>query len=103
MTALCNKNFSATQYALLSSLSAVPMQLLGAFSGYLAESLGWTSFYVATTLAMAPALGLLAVLPRHVGQGLMLQPEAATEQLTRPTVAPEAAAGLSAAPKKGIG
>lgn len=99
MTALCNKNFSATQFALLSSLSAVPMQLLGAVSGYLAEGLGWTNFYVFTTVAMAPALVLLAFIPRHVGQ--TPHPEAATENLTRPTIAPEAAAAeLAAAAKK---
>ncbi|MDY7227337.1 AmpG family muropeptide MFS transporter [Hyalangium rubrum] len=101
ITALCNKNFSATQYALLSSLSAVPMQLLGAFSGYLAEALGWSSFYVATTLAMTPALVLLALMPRDMGQPP--QPQAATEQATPPTVAPEAAAELASAAKKGAG
>jgi MFS transporter, PAT family, beta-lactamase induction signal transducer AmpG len=102
MTALCNRNFSATQYALLSSLSAVPMQLLGAVSGYLAESLGWTNFYVFTTLAMAPALVLLAFIPRHVGQ--TPHPEAASENLTRPTLAPEAAAAeLAAGTKKSAG
>jgi PAT family beta-lactamase induction signal transducer AmpG len=101
MTALCNKNFSATQYALISSLAAVPMQVVGAASGYLAEALGWTNFYVFTTLAMAPALVLLAFIPRHVDQEP--HPEAVTEHITRPTLAPEAAAELAAAAKKGAG
>jgi PAT family beta-lactamase induction signal transducer AmpG len=101
MTALCNRNFSATQYALISSLSAVPMQVLGAASGYLAEGLGWSNFYIFTTIAMAPALILLAFIPGSVGQDM--QPEAAAEHLTRPTVAPEAIAELSASAKKGAG
>lgn len=101
MTALCNRNFSATQYALLSSLSAIPMQLLGAVSGYLAEGLGWTNFYLATTVGMAPALLLLVGIPRDVGE--KGQPEAATEQPTPPTASPEATAELAATAKKGAG
>ncbi len=101
LTALCNKQFSATQYALLSSLGAVPMQLLGAFSGFLAESLSWPTFFTFTTFAMAPALAVLLLIPRTVGS--TPQPEAAAGQLTRPTVAPEAAAELAAASKKSAG
>jgi PAT family beta-lactamase induction signal transducer AmpG len=67
ITALCNKNFSATQYALLSSLSAVPLQLLGGFSGILVEWLGWPAFFTATALAMVPALLLLLLLPSDLG------------------------------------
>lgn len=101
MTALCNKKFSATQYALLSSLGAVPMQLLGAFSGFLAESVSWPSFFIFTTLAMVPALVVLLVIPNEAG--FTPQPEAATEELTYPTQAPEAAAELAAAAKKSAG
>jgi PAT family beta-lactamase induction signal transducer AmpG len=101
MTALCNRKFSATQYALLSSLGAVPMQLLGAFSGFLAESMTWPTFFAFTTLAMAPALVVLLLIPSEAG--LAPQPEAETEQLTRPSLAPEATAELAAAAKKGTG
>jgi PAT family beta-lactamase induction signal transducer AmpG len=101
ITGLCNKNFSATQYALLSSLEAVPMQLLGAFSGYLVVAVGWNPFFFITSAFMIPALALLLVLPRHIGETTL--PEAATEHLTRPTVAPEAVAELTATAKKGAG
>jgi MFS transporter, PAT family, beta-lactamase induction signal transducer AmpG len=101
MTALCNKNFSATQYALISSLSAVPMQLLGAVSGYLAEGLGWTNFYIATTVAMAPALLLLTAVPKDVGQ--QGQPEPTPEQTNPGTASPEAMAEAAATAKKGVG
>jgi MFS transporter, PAT family, beta-lactamase induction signal transducer AmpG len=67
ITALCNKNFSATQYALMSSLSAVPLQLMGGFSGVLVEAMGWPAFFTATALAMAPALLLLLLLPANLG------------------------------------
>jgi MFS transporter, PAT family, beta-lactamase induction signal transducer AmpG len=100
-TALCSKKFSITQYALLSSLAAVPMQLLGATSGVLVENVGWNTFFLMTTLAMGPALAVLAVIPREVGVVSQLEP--ATEQLTPPTVTLEKVAELPATAKKGIG
>ncbi|MDC0713115.1 AmpG family muropeptide MFS transporter [Stigmatella sp. ncwal1] len=99
ITALCNRSFSATQYALLSSLSAVPMHLMGAASGFLAESLGWAGFFTFTTIAMAPALLVLLFLPRELGR--TPHPEAALEQLTHPTPAPEVPAELASTAKKG--
>lgn len=101
ITGLCNKNFSATQYALLSSLEAVPMQLLGAFSGYLAVALGWTQFFLITSAFMIPALALLAMLPRHIGETTL----ATAGALPGTATVPEAAAGDELAPvvKKGAG
>jgi PAT family beta-lactamase induction signal transducer AmpG len=101
MTALCNKQFSATQYALLSSLGAVPMHLLGAFSGFLAESVSWPTFFILTTLAMAPAMAVLMLIPREAG--LAPQPETETEQPPRPTATLEEVAEMPATAKKGIG
>ena len=61
---LCNKSFSATQFALLSSASTVVGRSLGAGAGYLIAAAGFSVFF-ATTMAMAaPALVLLAFLPR---------------------------------------
>jgi PAT family beta-lactamase induction signal transducer AmpG len=68
LMALCNKSFSATQFALLSSASTVVGRTLGAGSGYLIAAAGWTVFF-ATTMAMAaPALLLLALVPRDTGK-----------------------------------
>jgi MFS transporter, PAT family, beta-lactamase induction signal transducer AmpG len=65
MMSLCNKSFSATQYALLSSASTVVGRTLGAGAGYLIAAAGWTAFF-ATTMAMAaPALLLLAFVPKE--------------------------------------
>ncbi len=64
LMSLCNKSYSATQFALLSSASTVVGRTLGAGSGYLVAAAGWTVFF-ATTMAMAlPALLLLASAPR---------------------------------------
>jgi PAT family beta-lactamase induction signal transducer AmpG len=101
MTALCNKKFSATQYALLSSLGAIPMNQLGAFSGFLAESVSWPTFYIFTTLAMIPALLVLMLIPSYAG--LDPETEAATEGTTHPAPSPEAAAELAATAKKSTG
>ena len=59
LTGLTNRAFSATQYALLSSLAAVPLRFLGGWSGQLAESLGWTNFFLLTTAAALPALCIM--------------------------------------------
>jgi MFS transporter, PAT family, beta-lactamase induction signal transducer AmpG len=63
LMSLCNRSFSAFQYALFSSLSSVVGRLLGAPSGALAESVGWPSFFLVTALAALPALILLVWAP----------------------------------------
>ena len=56
LSALCSRSFTATQYALLSSLAAVGLRTLGGFSGVLAASFGWVGFYAMTILAALPAM-----------------------------------------------
>ncbi|NVJ14173.1 AmpG family muropeptide MFS transporter [Myxococcus sp. AM010] len=63
LMSLCHKSFSATQYALLSALGTVANRLISASSGYLAEWLGWPTFFAGTVLLAVPALVLLAFLP----------------------------------------
>ncbi|MBR0648319.1 AmpG family muropeptide MFS transporter [Roseomonas terrae] len=62
LSALTSRSFTATQYALLSSLAAVPLRTLGAGAGFLAEALGWTPFFLLTTAAALPALGIMLFL-----------------------------------------
>ena len=57
---LCNKSFSATQFALLSALSAVGRVYVGPAAGWLVELWGWPTFYAFTVLAALPGLLLLA-------------------------------------------
>ena len=56
---LCNKSFSATQFALLSALSAVGRVYVGPAAGWLVELWGWPTFYAFTVLAALPGLLLL--------------------------------------------
>ena len=60
----CNRNFTATQYALLTSLMAVPASIIGASSGFLAEYFGWVGFFVFCTVAALPGLLLLLRYPK---------------------------------------
>ena len=64
VSALCSTAYTATQYALLSSLAAVAFHTLGGLSGYAAEALGYRLFFAATMLASMPALLLLWYLRR---------------------------------------
>jgi MFS transporter, PAT family, beta-lactamase induction signal transducer AmpG len=56
---LTQKRFSATQYALLSSLFSLPRVLSGPVAGLMADTIGWRDFYVLTVLAGVPGLVML--------------------------------------------
>lgn len=56
---VCDKRYSATQYALLSSLFGLGRTVAGLPSGWLAERLGYPSFFLAATLAAIPGLLVL--------------------------------------------
>jgi len=59
MASITNKKFTATQYALLSSLMGVPRVLASAPTGFMAESLGWFLFFALCALIAVPGLLLL--------------------------------------------
>lgn len=65
LSLLCNARFTATQYALLSALAAVPQRILSAWGGVLAENLGWAPFFLLSTAAALPGLLLLVYLMRR--------------------------------------
>lgn len=58
---LCNKSFSATQFALLSALSAVGRVYVGPIAGWFVEAHGWPLFYLFSIAAAIPGLLLLYV------------------------------------------
>jgi PAT family beta-lactamase induction signal transducer AmpG len=57
---LTQKRFSATQYALLSSLFTLPRILAGPVAGVLADTIGWRNFFLTTPLFGIPGLVMLA-------------------------------------------
>lgn len=66
LSALTSRAFTATQYALLSSLAAVPLRTLGASAGFLAGGMGWTPFFLMTTAAALPALLIMVYLLKRL-------------------------------------
>lgn len=59
MASLTDRKFTATQYALLSSLMGVPRTILAAPTGFIAAAVGWELFFVFCTLLALPGLLLL--------------------------------------------
>ena len=59
MASITNKRFTATQYALLSSLMGVPRVLASAPTGFLAKNIGWEAFFIVCTLIAIPGMILL--------------------------------------------
>ncbi|MCX7816159.1 MAG: MFS transporter [Syntrophales bacterium] len=60
LMSLCNVRYTATQYALLSSVMSLGRYLTGAPTGYIVDYMGWVAFFVVCTLASVPALILLS-------------------------------------------
>ncbi len=56
-----NKNFSATQFALFSSIFALPRSITGLVAGFIVEKmgLGWTRFFVISAITALPGMVLL--------------------------------------------
>jgi PAT family beta-lactamase induction signal transducer AmpG len=78
LSALCqNPLHTATQYALLTALAAVGRTYLSSGAGFIAESTGWTWFFVICALAGLPSLLLLAWL-QHKGHFKRLAPRTAS-------------------------
>jgi PAT family beta-lactamase induction signal transducer AmpG len=59
LMSLCNQRFTATQFALLSAFASVGRVWVGPLAGVLAESIGWPSFFIISTVLALPALVML--------------------------------------------
>jgi PAT family beta-lactamase induction signal transducer AmpG len=90
---LTQKRFSATQYALLSSLFSIPRVLAGPPAGLLVDALGWRDFFIFTLLAGIPGMIMLW---RFVPWSA-LDPEFQVEQPKRGTPVTPAQVGTRAA------
>ena len=65
LSGLCSLAFTATHYALLSSLASIAIHTLGGFSGVLAARVGWKEFYALCMLAALPSMVLMLRLLRR--------------------------------------
>ncbi len=59
MASLTNKRFTATQYALFSSLMGIPRVLAAAPTGFMAKYMGWSEFFIFCTLIAIPGMLML--------------------------------------------
>jgi MFS transporter, PAT family, beta-lactamase induction signal transducer AmpG len=66
LMSLCNRRFSATQFALLSAFASIGRVWVGPLAGVLAQSIGWPAFFLGSIVAALPALALLAALRRPI-------------------------------------
>lgn len=78
LMSLTSRRFSATQYALLSAFASVGRVWVGPLAGVLAESIGWPTFFVVSTVLAAPAL-LMLVWLRGPVKALEAEPEPAPD------------------------
>ncbi len=60
MSALTDRNFTATQFALLVSLANLPGKFAGGVSGYFVEATSYATFFTLSALTVVPTLLLLA-------------------------------------------
>jgi len=91
---MTQKEFSATQYALFSSLFALPRILAGPVTGVMVDALGWRDFFLFTMVVGIPGLILL----QRISPLGMREPK-----LDALAVAPARALGTSAIIARGIG
>jgi len=59
MASITNKKFTATQYALLTSLIGIPRALASAVTGFMAKNIGWENFFIFCALVAVPGMLLL--------------------------------------------
>ena len=59
LSALCNKKYTGTQYALLSSIMGIARTVLSSPSGYIVEAFGWAKFFIFSTICGLPAILIL--------------------------------------------
>jgi PAT family beta-lactamase induction signal transducer AmpG len=62
MATLTDKRYTATQYALLTSFMALPMSILSAPTGFMAEQMGWFGFFIFCTVVAIPGLVLMKIM-----------------------------------------
>jgi PAT family beta-lactamase induction signal transducer AmpG len=65
LSGLTNRAYTATQYALFSSLMLLPAKFIGGFSGDIVDALGFVPFFIYTALIGIPAIILILYLIRH--------------------------------------
>ncbi len=80
LSSLTNTAYTATQYALFSSLFTLPGKVIGGFSGMVVDAAGYVSFFVYAALLGLPAIFLTLYLMRYGPQARPAPAEASSAQ-----------------------
>src|SRR5580704_11864266 len=59
LSSLCSPGFTATQFALLSSLASIGRTVVASTGGALSMKIGWVNFFMVTSVAALPAIALI--------------------------------------------
>jgi len=62
----CNKEFSATQFAILSAISSLGRVFIAPVTGYIVKSMGWSDFYIISFFISIPVLFLLPYIKEKI-------------------------------------
>ncbi len=76
LSGLCDAAFTATQYALLTSLAALAMHTVGGVSGFVAAAIGWPGFYALAMAAALPGMLVMLVILRRFPPGVPAEADA---------------------------
>ena len=74
LSSLTNRAYTATQYALFSSLMTLPGKFISGFSGLVVDNFGYFEFFVVAAILGIPAILLVVWLSRHERTQLASQP-----------------------------
>jgi len=75
MMSLCNRHFSATQFALLSAIAMLGHVFLGPVAAYLVNTLGWTQFFIWSFILSFPGIIFLLLLKDEVSSNALIVAE----------------------------
>ncbi len=64
LSSLCNVRYTATQYALLSSFASIGRTFLSSSSGWFAQTLGWSNFFLLSIFIALPGIFILVLLTK---------------------------------------
>ena len=65
LSSLTNTSYTATQYALFSSLMTLPGKIIGGYAGWMVDAYGYVNFFIYAGLLGMPAIGLAVYLLRR--------------------------------------
>ncbi|MFT5571743.1 MAG: PAT family beta-lactamase induction signal transducer AmpG [Cryomorphaceae bacterium] len=66
MSSLTNVSFTATQYAIFSSIMTLFPKIIGGYSGTIVDSFGYTNFFIFASALGVPVIALIYYLRKHL-------------------------------------